>query len=125
MARTPRRRGWLEWIERGERAHEMYEDGEYIRDRVEAGTTTGDASSVDEAGDVGHIREGVIVVVVGDTSDRVGFITEMQENFNEMLEYATSVLDTLPGGSDTYDPGGGVAVPSGGGQLLGGSGRSY
>ena len=119
------RQGWLDWIERGERAHEMYEDGEYIRDRVEAGTTTGDASSVDEAGDVGHIREGVIVVVVGDTSDRVGFITEMQENFNEMLEYATSVLDTLPGGSDTYDPGGGVAVPSGGGQLLGGSGRSY
>jgi hypothetical protein len=117
------RQGWLDWFERAEQAHELYEDGEYIRDRVEATTTTGDSSSVDEAGDVGHVRDGVIVIVVGDTSDRVGFITEMQENFNEMLEYAISVLQGLPDGSDTFDPGGGVAVPSGGGQTLGGSGR--
>jgi hypothetical protein len=112
------------WIERGERAHELAEDIGYIRDRAEAATTTGDSSSVDEAGDVGHVRDGVIVIVVGDTSDRVGFIAEMQENFNEMLEYAISVLHGLPdGSSDTFDPGGGVAIPSGGGQTLGGSGR--
>ena len=115
--------GLGDWIHRAEQAHELYEDGEYIRDRVEATTTTGDSSSVDEAGDVGHVRDGVIVIVVGDTSDRVGFITEMQENFNEMLEYAISVLQGLPDGSDTYDPGGGVAVPSGGGQIVGSSGR--
>ena len=99
----------------------MYEDAEYLRDRIDATTTTGDASSVDDAADAGHVRDGVIVIVVGDTSDRVGFITEMQERFNEMLEYAISVLNTLPDGS--YDPGGGVAVPSGGGQTLGSSGR--
>ena len=119
------RQGWLDWFDRAEQAHEVYEDAEYLRDRAEATTTTGDASSVDEAGDVGHVRDGVIVIEVGDTSDRVGFITEMHENFNEMLEYAISVLDGLPDGSDTYDPGGGVAVPSGGGQTLGSSGRFY
>ena len=119
------RQGWLDWLHRAEQAQELYDDAGYIRDRAEAATTTGDSSSVDEAGDVGHVRDGVIVVVVGDTSDRVGFITEMQENFNEMLEYAISVLQGLPDGSDTYDPGGGVAVPSGGGQTLGGSGRFH
>ena len=115
------RQGWAGWGERIERAQEVYEDAEYLRDRIDATTTTGDASSVDDAADAGHVRDGVIVIVVGDTSDRVGFITEMHERFNEMLEYATSVLNTLPDGS--YDPGGGVAVPSGGGQTLGSSGR--
>lgn len=115
------RQGWAGWAERVERAQEVYVDAEYLRDRIDATTTTGDASSVDDAADAGHVRDGVIVIVVGDTSDRVGFITEMQERFNEMLEYAISVLNTLPDGS--YDPGGGVAVPSGGGQTLGSSGR--
>lgn len=119
------RQGWLDWLHRAEQAQDLADDAGYIRDRAEAATTTGDSSSVDEAGDVGHVRDGVVVIVVGDTGDRVGFITEMQENFNEMLEYAISVLQGLPDGSDTHDPGGGVAVPSGGGQTLGGSGRFH
>ena len=112
-------------IERAEQAQEIADDVEFVRDRVESATTTGDASAIDEAGDVAHVRDGVIVVVVGDTGDRVGFITEMQERFHEALEHAISVLRSLPDGadSDTFDPGGGVAVPSGGGQTLGASGR--
>jgi len=113
---------WERWLERGERAQELYEDAETLRDHYEANTTVGDASSVDEAADSGHYRDGVIVVVVGDTSERVDWISHMHERFNDMLEYAISVLDTLPGG-DSYDPGGGVAVPSHGGQTLGASGR--
>lgn len=112
-------------IERAEQAQEIADDVGFIGDRVESATTTGDASAIDEAGDVAHVRDGVIVVVVGDTGDRVGFITEMQERFHEALEHAISVLRGLPDGSDadTFDPGGGVAVPSGGGQTLGASGR--
>lgn len=113
------------WAGRAERAHELYEDAEYLRDRADGATTEGDASSVDDAADTGHYAEGVRVVFVGDTSERVSWITEMNERFTNMLEYAISVLRTLPdgSGSDSYDPGGGVAIPSGGGQLLGGSGR--
>ena len=110
------------WAERAERAQELYEDAETLRDHYEEATTTGDASSVDDAADMGHYRDGVIVVVIGDTSERVNWIAEMQERFQNMLEHAISVLETLPGG-DAYDPGGGVAVPSHGGQTLGGSGR--
>ena len=118
---------WDGWIERGERAQELYEDAETLRDHYEENTTTGDASSVDDAADAGHYRDGVIVVVVGDTSERVDWISQMHERFNNMLEHATNVLNGLPGSSDTggYDPGGGVAIPSGGGQSLGGSGRFY
>jgi len=110
------------WAERAERAQELYEDAETLRDHYEEATTTGDASSVDDAADIGHYRDGVIVVVIGDTSERVNWIAEMQERFQNMLEHAISVLETLPGGSE-YDPGGGVAVPSHGGQTLGTSGR--
>ena len=119
------RQDFGDWAERAERAQELYEDAEYLRDRAEAATTTGDSSSVDDAADTGHYREGVRVVFVGDTSERVSWITEMNERFINMLEYAISVLEGLPDGSDTYDPGGGVAVPSGGGQTLGSSGRFY
>ena len=117
------RQDWEGWAGRAEQAHELYEDAEYLRDRAEGATTEGDASSVDDAADMGHYEEGVRVVFVGDTSERVGWITEMQERFTNMLEYAISVLRTLPDGSDTHDPGGGVAIPSGGGQTLGSSGR--
>jgi hypothetical protein len=112
-------------IERAEQAQDVAADVEFIRDRAESATTTGDAASIDEAGDIAHVRDGVVVVVIGDTGDRVGFITEMQEQFHEALEHAISVLEGLLDGTDvdTYDPGGGVAVPSGGGQLLGASGR--
>jgi hypothetical protein len=112
-------------IERAEQAQEIADDVGFIRDRAESATTTGDASSIDEAGDVAHVRDGVVVVVVGDTGDRVGFITEMLEQFHEALEHAISVLETQGDGSDSdrLDPGGGVAVPSGGGQTLGVSGR--
>ena len=65
----------------------MYEDAETLRDHYEDTTTTGDASSVDDAADMAHYREGVIVVVVGDTSERVNWIAEMQERFQNMLEY--------------------------------------
>ena len=101
----------------------MYEDAEYLRDRAEGATTGGDASSVDDAADMGHYEEGVRLVFVGDTGERVSWITEMQERFTNILEHAISVLGGLPDGSDAYDPGGGVAIPSHGGQTLGGSGR--
>ena len=117
------RQDWGAWADRAERAHELYEDADTLRGHYEEATTTGDASSVDDAADMGHYRDGVIVVVIGDTSERVNWIAEMQERFTNMLEHAISVLETLPDGSDRYDPGGGVAVPSGGGQTLGGSGR--
>lgn len=114
---------WEGWIERGEQAQEIYEDAESIRDHYEENTTTGDASSVDDAADSEHYRDGVVVVVVGDTGERLDWISQMHERFNNMLEYAISVLETLPDGSSTHDPGRGVAVPSGGGQTLGASGR--
>jgi len=117
------RQDWAGWAERAGHAREVYEDADYLRERAEAASTTGDASSVDDAADAAHYREGVRVVFVGDTSERVSWITEMNERFTNMLEYAISVLQGLPDGSDTYDPGGGVAVPSHGGQTLGGSGR--
>jgi hypothetical protein len=122
------RQDWAGWAGRAESAHEAYEDAEYLRDRYENASTTGDASSVDDAADMAHYREGVRVIVVGDTSERVSWITEMQERFINMLEHAISVLSTLPdrsSDSDRFDPGGGVAVPSHGGQTLGGSGRFY
>ena len=114
------------WAGRAAQAHEIYEDGEYIRDRIENATTEGGADSIDEAGDTAHVREAIVVVVTGDTGDRVGFITEMQERFHNMLEHAINVLRGLPDRSDDgYDPGGGLGVPSGGGQSLGGSSSFY
>ncbi|MBY0496878.1 MAG: hypothetical protein K2Y23_21930 [Cyanobacteria bacterium] len=127
MTGTPleARQDWAGWADRAQRAREAYDDAEYLRDRYEGATTSGGASSVDDAADTAHYREGVRVVFVGDTSERVSWITEMQERFTNMLEYAISVLRTLPdgSGSDQFDPGGGVAVPSHGGQTLGASGR--
>ena len=114
------------WAGRVIQAHEIYEDGEYVRDRIENATTEGGADSIDEAGDTAHVREAIVVVVTGDTGDRVGFITEMQERFHNMLEHAINVLRGLPDRSDAgYDPGGGIGVPSGGGQSLGGSSSFY
>jgi hypothetical protein len=116
---------WEGWIQRGQDAYEHWEDYEWLRDRAEATTTTGDESAVDDFGDSERVREGVIVVVVGDESDRVGFIAEMHERLNEMLEHATSVIDGAPTTSTTddgFDFGGGAGHP-GSGQTLGVSGR--
>jgi hypothetical protein len=122
------RQGWDDWARRGERAHNYWEDAEYLRARADAAARRGDASSVDEAGDTEHYRDGIETAITGDTGDRIAFIAETHELFNEALEFATSVIDSLPGtsttdDSPTYDPGGGVATGSGGGQTLGGSGR--
>jgi hypothetical protein len=117
-----------DWAGRAERAHNYWEDAEYLRARADAARRTGDASSVDEAGDTEHYEDGIETAITGDTADRVGWIAETHEMFNEALEYAISVLDGLPGSSSTgdsptYDPGGGIATGSGGGQSLGASGR--
>jgi hypothetical protein len=125
------RQDWEGWAERTERAHEAYEDGEYIRERADAATTTGDASSVDDAADSEHYEDGIEAATTGDTSDRFEWIGAMHELFNEMLEYATSVIDSAPTTSTTgdtprWDPGGGVAVPSGyGSQTVGSSSRFH
>jgi hypothetical protein len=122
------RQDWDGWAERGEQAQEIWDDAEYLRDRAEATTTTGDESAVDDIGDTEHYEDGVDAALSGDTSDRIAWITETRERFNEALEYAISVLDTLPDRSDdspSWDPGEGVAMPSGSGrQTLGSSGRS-
>lgn len=116
---------WDGWIERAQDAYEHWEDYEWLRDRAEATTTTGDESAVEDFGDSERVREGVIVVVVGDESDRIGFIDEMHERLNEMLEHATAVIDGAPTTSTTddgFDFGGGAGYP-GSGQTLGVSGR--
>jgi hypothetical protein len=122
------RQDWGGWAGRAERAHNYWEDAEYLRARADAAARRGDASSVDDAGDTEHYEDGIETAITGDTADRVGWIAETHEMFNEALEYAISVLDGLPGTSTTgdspgYDPGGGVATGSGGGQTLGASGR--
>lgn len=119
---------WADWGGRAERAHNYWEDAEYLRARADAAARRGDESSVDDAGDTGHYEDGIETAITGDTADRVGWIAETHEMFNEALEYAISVLDGLPGTSTTgdaptYDPGGGIATGSGGGQSLGASGR--
>ena len=119
---------WADWAGRAERAHNYWEDAEYIRARADAAARRGDASSVDEAGDIGHYEDGIEVAITGDTGDRLGWIGEMHQHFADMLEWADSVIDTLPttssaDDSPTYDPGGGIATGSGGGQSLGASGR--
>lgn len=121
------RQDWERWGERAEQAHNWWEDAEYIRARAEATTTTGDEESVDAIGDTEHYGDGIEAATTGDVGDRIGWIAETHERFNEALEYAISVLDTLPTGStpdDTsWEPGGGVGMPSHGGQTLGVSGR--
>ena len=122
------RQDWSGWAGRAESARDLYEDAEYLRDRAEGTTTTGDDSAVDEAGDIEHYEDGVEVVITGDTGDRVGWIAEMQEHFRHMLEDALGDVGSLPTTSTadpdpTLDPGGGVATGAGGGQTLGGSGR--
>lgn len=94
---------WEGWAERAQQAWENWQDYEWLRDRAEATTTTGDEDSVDDIGDTEHYEDGVETAVTGDTSERVGWIAETHERFNEALEYAISVLDTLPG-SSTPEP---------------------
>jgi len=122
------RQDWDRWGERAGQAHNWWEDAEYLRARAEAASKTGDEDSVDAIGDTEHYGDGIETAITGDTADRVGFIAETHEMFNEALEYAISVLETLPGGSSTddspvWEPGGGVGMPSRGGQTLGSSGR--
>jgi hypothetical protein len=119
---------WERWGDRIETAQNYWESAEYIRARAEETARTGDESSVDEAGDIGHYEDGIEVAITGDTGDRVGWIAEMHSHFADMLEWADSVIDTLPttssaDDSPSYDPGGGLASGSGGGQGLGSSGR--
>jgi hypothetical protein len=122
------RQDWDGWVERIEQAWERWEDYEWLRDRAEATTTTGDDSAVDDLGDTEHYEDGIDAALSGDASDRYGWLAEHQERQNEALEHAVWVLDTLPTTSTTddapaWDPGGGVGMPSGGGQTLGVSGR--
>ena len=119
---------WERWGERAQEAWEHWEDAEWLRDRAEATTTTGDEDSVDELGDTEHYEDGIEAALDGDLSDRVGWIAEHQERQNEALEHAIVVIDTLPTTSSAddsdWDFGGGVGMPSGGGQTLGVSGRA-
>ena len=120
---------WERWGERAQEAWEHWEDAEWLRDRAEATTTTGDEGAVDELGDTEHYEDGIEAALDGDVGDRIGWIAENQERQNEALEHAIVVIDTLPttssagDGYPDWDFGGGVGMPSGGGQTLGTSGR--
>jgi hypothetical protein len=119
---------WEGWADRAQEAWEHWDDYEWLRDRADATTTTGDDDAVDALGDREHYGDGIEAALDGDISDRLEWLAEHQERENEALEHAISVLDTLPTTSTTddtpsWDPGGGVGMPSGGGQTLGVSGR--
>ena len=122
---------WEGWAERAQEAYEHWQDAEWLRDRAEATTTTGDDDAVDDLGDTEHYHDGIEAALEGDISDRLGWLAEHQERENEALEHAIWVIDTLPTTSTTddgppprdWDFGGGVGMPSGGGQTLGVSGR--
>lgn len=124
---------WEGWTERAQEAWEHWEDYDWLRDRAEATTTTGDEDAVDDLGDTEHYNDGIEAALEGDVSDRLEWIAEHQERENEALEHAIIVIDTLPTTSTTddgppprdWDFGGGVGVPSGGGQTLGTSGRFH
>ena len=124
---------WEGWAQRAQDAWDRWEDYEWLRDRAEATTTTGDDGAVDDLGDTEHYHDGIEAALGGDVSDRLEWLAEHQERENEALEHAVIVIDTLPTTSTTddgppprdWDFGGGVGVPSGGGQTLGTSGRFH
>lgn len=122
---------WEGWGQRAQDAWDHWEDYNWLRDRADATTTTGDEEAVDDLGDTEHYHDGIEAALDGDVSDRLEWLAEHQERENEALEHAIIVIDTLPTTSTAddgppprdWDFGGGVGVPSGGGQTLGTSGR--
>lgn len=111
---------WDGWVERAQNAYEHWQDYEWLRDRAEATTTTGDDSAVDDLGDTEHYNDGIEAALEGNVSDRLQWLAEHQERENEALEHAVWVIDTLPTTSTTedgppprdWDFGGGAGHPS-------------
>jgi hypothetical protein len=111
---------WEGWVERAQNAAEHWDDYEWLRDRAEATTTTGDDSAVDDLGDTEHYNDGIEAALEGNVSDRLQWLAEHQERENEALEHAVWVIDTLPTTSTTedgppprdWDFGGGAGHPS-------------
>lgn len=111
---------WEGWIERGREAYDHWTDYEWLRDRADATTTTGDDSAVDDLGDTEHYNDGIEAALDGDFSDRVGWLAEHQERENEALENAIIHIDILPTESTVddgppprdWDFGGGAGHPA-------------
>jgi hypothetical protein len=96
------------------------------------------ADSINDALDASHLRDGVLVVTVGDTDDRLGFIAEIHANLARALASATELFEGgLPtasstggsrgggGGGPVWDPPSTTGAPGGSGQIRGLSGREF
>ena len=94
---------WHGWGERAQEAYDNWTDLEWLRDRADATTTTGDDSAVDDLGDSEHYHDGIEAALEGDVSDRLAWLAEHQERENEALEHAVWVIDSLPTTSTVDD----------------------